>query len=131
MIKNFPAWHAIKQRIDNAAHALRGYKERDVWWVSVGHNVGFEEEAKGTSFSRPVLVVKGFSQQIFWGIPLTSKRHTGKYYYLLTVRGQTMPSIALLSQLSVFDTKRMTTKHGTIEESDFMEIKRQLRSFLR
>ena len=130
MFKNFPAWHARKQQIDNTAHSLRGYKERDVWWVSVGHNVGFEEDGKGDSFSRPVLVVKGFSKEIFWGVPLSSRMHTGIHYYTFTIPGRPSPSVALLSQLRAFDTKRMTTKIGMVEMQDFKEVRKCLRAFL-
>ena len=130
MFKNFSAWHTHKSSIDVSPHALRGYKERDVWWVSIGHNVGFEENGKGLSFARPVLIIKGFSPEIFWGIPLTSQSKTGKYYYTFTIQGYTNPSVALLSQLRVFDTKRVTTKLGMIEQVDFDRIKKLVRQLL-
>lgn len=132
MIKNFLGWHALKQRVDNTPRSSTpvGYKERDVWWVSLGHNVGYEENGKGYAFSRPVLVVRGFSNEVFWGVPLTSSPRSGVYYYQFTITGSASPSTALLSQLRIFDTKRMTTKIGMIGQSDFVEIKKQLRAFL-
>jgi mRNA interferase MazF len=132
MIKDFPGWHSLKQRLDSTIRPMTstGYKERDIWWVSLGHNVGFEENGKGGKFSRPVLVVKGFSAEVFWGVPLTSKVKSGKFYYPFIISGLTVPSTALLTQLRIFDTKRMTTKIGMINEKDFKEIKRQLRVFI-
>jgi len=130
MAKNFTDWLTLKQAIDNSARTGAGYKEREIWWMSIGHNVGFEEDGKGTVFSRPVLIVKGFSAQIFWGIPLSSISKSGVYYYAFTIVGQSNPSTAILSQLRVFDTKRLTTKLGVVNKSDFEAIKNQLRMFL-
>lgn len=130
MAKNFPAWLNLKQAIDAASRPSRGYKERDVWWVSIGHNVGFEEDGKGSGFSRPVLIVKGFSAQIFWGIPLTSVPNEGIYYYTFTITGHSTTSVAILSQLRAFDTRRFVSKMGTIDRRDFAAIKKQLCTFL-
>lgn len=132
MNKDFLAWHAVKSSLDSSSRkTLHGYKERDVWWMSIGHNVGFEENGKNLNFSRPVLVVKGFSAEIFWGIPLTSKTKLGVYYYSFQVTNVTIQSTAILSQLKVFDTKRMISKVGMINTNDFNEIKKQLRAFLK
>jgi mRNA-degrading endonuclease toxin of MazEF toxin-antitoxin module len=132
MVKNFPGWHALKQSIDSLTGARpMGYKDRDVWWLSVGHNVGFEENGKGPAFRRPVLVVRGFSKEVFWGVPLTSKIKSGIYYHTFTITGATTQSTALLSQLRTFDTKRMISKVGMVNEADFKEIKKQLRAFIK
>lgn len=67
MEKDFEAWHIVKKNVHEAFMARpAGYKERDVWWVCLGHNIGFEEDGKGQNFSRPVLVIKGFNKQMFW-----------------------------------------------------------------
>lgn len=132
MLKKFAEWHALKRAIDTLPrnHVKVGYKERDIWWISLGHNVGFEENGKGDAFSRPILVVKGFSKEVFWGIPLTSQTKSGKFYYSFIISGTNTVETALLSQLRIFDTKRMTTKMGMINGSDFIEIKKRLRAFM-
>ena len=61
--KNYKAWNILKTNINSVPNAPLAYKERDVWWVSLGHNIGDEEDGKGNSFSRPVLIVKGFSKR--------------------------------------------------------------------
>ena len=43
--------------------------KKDIWWVSVGVNVGFEEDGKNDNFVRPVLVLKKFNNDMFLGIP--------------------------------------------------------------
>ena len=70
--KDFQSWSYAKYRINARKGHPPAYKERDVWWMSIGHNVGDEEDGKGESFSRPVFVVRGFSRQVFWGVPLST-----------------------------------------------------------
>ncbi|MCB9811044.1 MAG: hypothetical protein H6779_04545 [Candidatus Nomurabacteria bacterium] len=56
-MKDFKKWNIIKTKLD-AKTSHRTFKERDIWWCSLGVNVGHEENGKGGVFNRPVLVVK-------------------------------------------------------------------------
>lgn len=127
-VKRFRAWHKLKYRLHFNTNLPAGYKERDIWWVSVGHNVGVEEDGKGEMFNRPVLIVRGFSKYQFWGVPLSTTKKTGKYYHPFVVGGKT--STALLSQLRVFDTRRFISKYGMASANDFRNIKKKLSEFL-
>jgi mRNA-degrading endonuclease toxin of MazEF toxin-antitoxin module len=118
----------MKYKIHFNTSLPAGYKERDIWWVCIGHNVGVEEDGKGQMFNRPVLVVKGFSRYQFWGIPLSTTKKTGQYYHSFVVNGKV--STALLSQLKTFDTKRLINKYGTVGIKDFNSIKQKLAGFL-
>ena len=56
-MKPFDRWNKVKQRlerknIDNSFH----FYEREVWWCSLGVNVGVEVDGKNHQFERPVLV---------------------------------------------------------------------------
>ena len=128
LVKRFRAWSKLKYKLHFNTNLPRGYKERDIWWVAVGHNVGVEEDGKGAMFNRPVLVVKGFSKYQFWGVPLSTTQKTGKYYHQFVVTGKV--STALLSQMRVFDTKRFISKYGMIGQKDFDTVKQKLRDFL-
>lgn len=129
LVKRFRAWHKLKYRIHFNTNIPLGYKERDIWWVSLGHNVGTEEDGKGQMFNRPVLIVRGFSRYQFWGIPLSTTSKTGKYYHQFMCNGKV--STALLSQLRVFDTKRLISKYGMVGIKDFKEIKIKVTDFLK
>jgi mRNA interferase MazF len=130
MEKDFEGWHGLKRLIHEmeAAHIPAGYKERDIWWVCLGHNVGFEEDGKHEHFERPVLIVKGFSKRLFWGLPLTSVEKEGKYYHKFVMNGRN--STAILSQMRAFDTKRLINKLGVVNQKDFAELKLKLIDFL-
>lgn len=129
LVKRFRAWHSLKIKINLSNNIPNGYKERDIWWVSVGHNVGIEEDGKGGDFSRPVLIVKGFSKYQFWGVPLSTTKKTGIYYHPFMACGNV--STALLSQLRVYDTRRLINKYGVVGVKDFATIKKKLQGFLK
>jgi len=129
IVKRFRAWHKLKYRIHFNDNLPAGYKEREIWWVSLGNNVGVEEDGKGEMFNRPVLVVKGFSKYQFWGIPLSTTEKSGKYYHKFVVNGKV--STALLSQLRVLDTRRFINKYGMVNIKDFVTIKKKIIDLLK
>lgn len=128
MRKDFTDWMELKSSINNSYKRPSGYRQQEVWWVSIGTNVGFEEDGKGIKYSRPVLIVRGFSKELFWGIPLSTTKNRGKYYYEFKVNGK--PSVALLSQLRPFDTLRLITRYGSVAEDDFKVIKVRLHEIM-
>ena len=128
-VKRFRAWHKLKIKINLNTCIPAGYKERDVWWVSIGHNVGVEEDGKGELFNRPILIIKGFSRYLFWGLPLSTTKKTGQYYHQFVVCGKV--STALLSQLRVFDTRRLICKYGMVSQKDFAMIKSKIINYLK
>ncbi len=61
MDKDFDTWNTQKKSIDSELISLP-YQERDIWWCSVGVNIGYEEDGHGKRAERPVLIVRGFSR---------------------------------------------------------------------
>ncbi len=127
MKKDFDNWNKKKQETD-AKKKLAFFQVRDVFWVKMGINIGFEQDGKGQSFMRPILVIKKFNNYVFWGIPLTTKEKNGQYYYTFELKK--IKRRAILSQLRLFDTKRLEQKIGKITTKDFTKIKAILRNFL-
>ena len=127
-VKRFRAWAKLKRKIQDRTDIPAGYKEREIWWVSLGHNVGVEEDGKNQDFDRPVLIVKGFSKYQFWAVPLSTTDKEGRYYHKIVVNG--IVSNVLLSQLRVLDTRRFIRKYGMLNQKDFAQIKHKLIAFL-
>lgn len=100
------------------------YRQGEIWWVAIGQNLGDEEDGKGDAFTRPVLIVRGFSEHLFWGVPLSSQNKVGDFYYSFTFGGKT--STAILSQMRTYDTRRLISFQGMINEADFDQIKQKL-----
>lgn len=124
MYKDIPAWSRKKVAIDNSSAISILYKEREVWWVKIGHNIGSEQNGSFSTYSRPVLIVRGFSASLFWGLPLPTTERRGPYDKEILLKGKV--SVVLLSQLRAFDTRRLGDKLGVISNNDMILVKSSL-----
>ncbi len=120
---NLSLWHKIKIKISKNKNFLK-FNEREIWFIRLGQNIGFEQNGKGEQFMRPTLIFKKFSNNTFLGIPLTTQHLTGKFYASFKLKNKT--SIAILSQIRLFDTKRLAYYYGRITEIQFLGIKEKL-----
>ena len=127
MNKNFDEWNEIKKKIDNKNIEIK-FRARDIFWMSVGQNVGYETFGKGEEFLRPVLVYKKLSKETFIGIPLTSKQKEGSYYFSFNFKGKI--SIAMFNQIRVFDIRRKRAFKSRISEDTFLQLKNKLKTFM-
>lgn len=126
-MKNLENWHILKNQLDQKMHSIF-VNEREICYTSIGENIGFEQNGKNELFERPVLVLRKFWTQTFIGIPLTSKVREWKYYFSFH-HGDTI-STAILSQIRLFDTKRIVRKIGYADVADFIQLKEKLKNLL-
>ena len=126
-MKDFERWHNLKCEID-AGFASPIFNEREIWWCSVGTNIGVEEDGKNDLFERPVLVLYKFSKDGFWGVPLSSKRREGRFYFPVAVSGR--PSTVLLSQLRFYSSKRLMRRIEKMTDSQFDEVRLALEALV-
>ena len=97
------------------------YHEREVWWCSLGVNVGFEQDGTGKNYDRPVLVIKGFNAQVFFGVALTGKKQQSKYHIPVgKIEGR--EASVILSQVRLIDTRRLIRKASTLDETTFETV---------
>jgi mRNA interferase MazF len=75
--KRFPDWIPIKSYLDRKGNMPPLFREREIWWCSVGENVGMEISGKGAFFRRPVLVLRKLDAFTFIGAPLTRTTRIG------------------------------------------------------
>ena len=122
-MNTFDTWNTLKKKINNKKNT-KTIRERDVFFISLGENIGFEQNGKGERFLRPVLVLRKFSSHLFLGIPLTSQKKEGRFYAEFSFKGKT--STAILSQIRLFDAKRIEYFSGKISVGNFLEIKKKL-----
>lgn len=64
-IKDYDKWNILKQHLEKKEGIYRGFKEADVWWVSLGVNIGDEQDGKSSHFSRPVLILRKYNNSFF------------------------------------------------------------------
>ena len=117
-------WNDVKQNTQKTNKKVY-FKERDIFWLKIGENIGFEQNGKGDKFQRPVLVVKRYTNDMFLGIPLSTTQREGSFYFQFTFLEDKI-STALLVQHKLFSSKRFIKKIGKINENDFKELKKKL-----
>jgi len=123
MNKKFDNWNSLKQRIENKEPVQ--FRQGQIYFMSVGQNIGYEIYGKKDLYLRPVLVYKKLSTQTFIGIPLSSKLKEGSYFFTFRYTDKTL-STALLNQIRVFDIKRAEYYNGYINVSDLGKLKNKL-----
>lgn len=127
-MKNFDEWNETKKTL-SAENTVPQFREREIWWCSIGYNVGHEQDGKGEAVSRPVLVVRKFNKRLFWGIPLSTKIKDGQHFYIYDFKGEKRS--ALLTQLRLWDANRFTRWMGRLPQKQFGEIRERLRAYLK
>jgi len=116
-MKDFDGWNELKKGLAGKKE-LPEFQVRDVWWCSLGANLGFEEDGKGEDFRRPVLVLRKFNKNMFVGLPLTSRAKDNKFHYKLPkYRNDGRDSYVILSQVKLLSVNRLTRKIYRIEDS--------------
>jgi len=128
MQKDFDNWNKEKRRI-HETEENRFYKIREIWWCSIGLNVGFEEDGTSKEYQRPVLVLKGFSRQVCWAIPLTTSTKENPYHIKVGAI-EDRESFAIISQLRLIDTKRFTDRLAILDEETFETIRKAVRDLI-
>lgn len=126
---DFVNWTKMKIRLEERDDITFFVKEREIWWTSLGVNIGHEQDGKNESFERPVLVVKRFNNAVVWGVPMTSVEEKDRRFYF-PVSYNDEPSFVVLSQIRLFSTKRFLRKVRTISKKEFEAIKQEIKAFL-
>ena len=127
--KNFNEWNVQKKKIENRDidNPKVMFCEKAIWWCSVGVNIGYEQNGKGKQFERPVLILRKFNRYVFLGIPLTTKQKNLKLPFYIKLKGAKVESIAVLSQIRLFSSKRLLREIEIINSELFKQIKERLK----
>ncbi len=128
-MKDFDIWNKEKQELENTGHTILVFHEREIWWCSIGINLGDEQDGKNDLFERPVLVVKKFNNKVCWVLPMTTKQKSGVYYHALEHDGKVFSVI--LSQLRLVSVKRFRRFVRKISPHQFTLIQQKLISFIK
>lgn len=121
--KDFERWSSLKKKLDVHRHTPI-FHEREIWWCSVGMNIGYEIYGKGSTFTRPVLIIRKFSPFTFLGLPLSTKFKKSEYYY--PIKFHTTTTSAVFDQIRTLDAKRLADFIVKLPEDHFDEIKTAL-----
>lgn len=121
-------WTKLKVRIQKIEEKNIYFHDREIWWVSLGSNIGYEQDGKNERFERPVLIFRKFGLETFWGLPMSSKEKDNRFNYILKYNGK--KSTVLLTQLRLLSRKRLIRKLRRIPKRDFKAIRDKVKSYL-
>ena len=130
MIKNYILglldWCRLKFLLqDKEAKSI--FHEGEVWWCSVGLNIGEEVYGKGIHFARPVLIFKKLTKNSFLALPITGSEKKGSWYVPINLPDRR--SSVMLNQARIIDKKRLRGRIASIEASEFLLIKKSFHEF--
>jgi mRNA interferase MazF len=128
MNKDFDGWNK-KKKLAHTTSKRPFFHEREIWYCALGVNVGFEQDGKGKDFLRPVIVIKKFNSAVFFGVPLTHTKKEKPFYFSFSF-GAREESVAVLSQLRLIDSGRLSHKIGEISKGDFISLIEKLKALL-
>src|SRR5713226_5768360 len=87
-MKRFLEWIGLKEKLHQATHRAPLGSERDIWWASIGENVGSEINGKSERFSRPVLILRKLAHGFFLVAPTSTQHREGTWYVHVRLRDQ-------------------------------------------
>lgn len=128
MKKDFLRWHKKKSHLNDAMNGPL-FHEREVWLCYFGANIGSEQDGKGDVFLRPAVILQKFGPGVFWALPLTKVPKVDRYRFPLSFRPD-IKSFVILSQVRLFDIRRLKRKIGIVEGVDFELIKQKFKALL-
>ncbi len=124
-MKNFTKWFDLKSNLNFKEYIPETseiyFREREIWFASIGLNIGIEEDGKNGLFERPVLILKKFNQKMLLIIPLTTQVKEFKYQAQYKLNGIIYG--AKLSQIKLIDSKRLLRKVEILDGEQFKIIK--------
>ncbi len=121
MEKRFGEWINVKQRLHETPRQPPMVTNGDIWWISVGENVGHEIDGKSKKFSRPAVIYRKLSRELFLVLPTTTQPRQGSWY--VKIRHKDADSYVCLHQARTIDYRRLWTRIGSTSEEDAKRIR--------
>jgi mRNA-degrading endonuclease toxin of MazEF toxin-antitoxin module len=121
-MKNFDNWNILKKKIDSKNDKeIPDFSEKEIWWGTLGCNVGVEADGKNETFERPILILRKYNKYSFLGLPLTTRGKDSDFYYKLP-KHNNVDGWVVLSQSKTCSAKRLSRRLYQITKEDFEKI---------
>lgn len=123
--KEFIEWAKTKASVHQRKEPF--CRVGDIWWASLGLNIGHEQNGGGTTYERPVLILKIFANWTCLIIPFTKQLGNSSarnFVHELQIRGET--NYALLTQIRSLSHKRLNRKLGRIDHTSLEAIHKKI-----
>ena len=120
-------WNIKKKELAVAVRELL-FKEGEVWWCSLGLNIGTETYGKGKDFLRPILIIKKLSKEDCIALPITSVPKSGDWYAEVIFNEE--KRWIMLHQIRIVHIKRFMERISVLSETDLIRVKKDLKQLL-
>ncbi len=104
------------------------FKEREIWWGSIGINVGHEQDGRNYWCERPVLVLKKHTQDTALVVPATSRESESVREIPTFFKNKR--SVLLLDQSRVISSQRFSRKIAVLPTEEFENIKNSYKNLI-
>ena len=139
--KDFDTWNGLKKSIEHKQGEHRGEAyayPREIWWCSLGVNIGAEIDGKNENFERPVLIVRVYNKHSMLVLPVTSKEKDDKFHCKIIVQANNnktgevynKPVWVKLTQVRMISNKRLLRKVDVIPSVDFFKVKEAFKDYI-
>lgn len=120
LLRKFIEWSKLKFKIHTSPDIDFYFREREIWWASIGQNIGSEQNGKNKDFERPVLILKKFNHKTFLAVPVSSKLGISPYHHTFSLDDKQYS--ANLSQIRTLSSKRLLRRIDKMLPEDFDKI---------
>ena len=125
--KDFDTWNQLKKLIHQKEFSAFVHA-REVWWCSLGLNVGTEQDGKHDAFERPVVILRKFNRESVLIAPITSQLKRTPYHVRFTHDGTEYAII--ISQVRLISTRRLRRRMFRMPEDKFAGVLSALQRML-
>jgi len=129
MEKDFDKWNKLKKDLQKEERKFFAHP-REIWWSSLGINIGAEIDGKNENFERPIIILKVYSRESMLILPITSKEKNDKFHFKIEVENpnesekHNRPTWVKLTQSRVISNKRLLRKIGLVSQEEFIKLKK-------
>ena len=123
--KDFDKWSNKKKILNNKiiSNSLF-FLEGEIWWASIGVNIGEEIDGKNEDFERPILIIRKFDENNFIGIPITSTSNEGRFFH--PIQHKNAPYYVSLKQIRFLNIRRLLRLIRRVGDDELIIIRNKI-----
>ena len=122
----FDDWNGKKKQLQ-AARPKALFKEGQIWWCSLGINIGEEVLGKGKMYRRPVIIIRKITHTSCVVVPTTTQTKHGSWYY--PFEANNLKRWAMLHQIRFISSKRLHNRESSLYDSELKSLKKAVKKF--
>ena len=127
MKESFDQWNILKKQLDGTGRVFFVHP-REIWWCSLGVNIGAEIDGKNENFERPVIVMRVYNRESLIVLPLTTKEKNDEFHRKIETENKVV--WAKLTQTRVMSRKRVFRKVDILNQESFDKLVQEWKATL-